>query len=304
MEFNEYIQIIKHKKQTILSVLVLFIVVALILTFVQPFKYEAAAKILVVQSYEPGMDPFQISKSNAYITKTLAKIVSSNSFYQEVLNSGFNINKTYFTDDLKKQVKIWNKTVYAGYVNDSGMINISVYHKDKYQADQILRAINHTLKSKHAQYHGAGDSIAISIIDQPLVSNLPVKPNIAYNLLLSLALGLITALSFVYLFPGKEHDLNLMPFHKAKNKKLRKQESQSDINDYDSNQEVRKAIQKLKTAPRNYPPLESGLNMEHVYGKEAESEARDGISGVQGYEDGLSYEDLIKSGKMENLLKQ
>ena len=304
MEFSEYIEVLKRKKQTILSVLVLFVLVALILSFVQPFEYEAKSKILVVQSYAPGMDPFQVSKSNAYITKVLAKIINTNSFYQEVLNAGFNINKNYFTDDPKKQIKIWNHTVYAGYMNDSGMINISVFHKDKYQADQIIRAINQTIKAKHAQYHGAGDSVKISVIELPLVSDSPVKPSIAYNLLLAASLGLITALSFIYLFPGEEYDLSLLPFHRRRqNRKTKKEEDY--VSDYlDREKAVREAIQRLKKAPSNPAKAEAvaSMNTDHIYTKETEFKPPYQTEAAQEDKDELDYNDVINSGKMENLL--
>lgn len=181
----------------------LFLVAGLLVTVAQPFEYGAKSKLLLVQSNVAGVDPYVISKSNGYLSDVLANVVSSNSFFSDVMNSGYHIDQGYFSGREDKIMEKWAETVDAKAINDTGIILINVYHPDRYQADQIAEAVNYILKTKNNQYHGA-DDVSIKVIDQPIVSSWPVKPNIFLNLGLALALGLVFSLSFIYLFPKSE----------------------------------------------------------------------------------------------------
>ena len=112
MEMNKFISLIKAKKQTIASVVVLFLAITAIFTFCQPLKYNSESSVLVVQNFPPGTDQYSISKSNEYISNILAKVVSSNLFYDDVLNSGFNIDRNYFskTNNINTEMDKWEKT--------------------------------------------------------------------------------------------------------------------------------------------------------------------------------------------------
>ena len=141
----------------------------------------------------------------------LAKVISSNSFYENVLNSGYYVNKNYFGQTIKAQMKIWSKTVSAKAVNGTGIISLDVYHTDRSQAEMIARAVAYTLQAKNGLYHGGGDNVSIKIIDEPITSNYPVKPNIIFNFSLALVLGLIFAGMYIYLFPEEKYNIKLSP---------------------------------------------------------------------------------------------
>ena len=217
MNFNEFLVILKQKKQTVFSLVIVFLVLSAVLIVIQPFRYGAETKLLVVQSAQIGADPYQVNKANEYVSDVLADVVLTNSFFNEITNAGFNINRNYFSTDLNKQLKEWKSAVKIN-SSDRGILSINVYHKDKEQADQIVRAINATLKGKHAQYHGSGEQVSVRVIDQPFVSNLPVKPNVVLNLVFGLVFGLLFALTYVYLFPESRYDLRLVPGKKSKRK--------------------------------------------------------------------------------------
>jgi len=242
MNIQEYINVLKQKKQTVFSSVALFLVFAVILTVIQPFKYGSETKILVVQKNQYGVDPYQVNKANEYVSAVLADVITSNSFFNEVINSGFAVNRNYFPARLEDQSKEWKKTVKANSSN-RGIITLSVFHKDKYQADQIIRAINVALKDKHAFYHGSGDNIEIRIIDQPFTSELPVKPNVVLNLVFGILFGLLFALTYVYLFPEDKYNLRLWPRRKSKRRYNEAQEMDFDRNinrsrDYDEAQDL------------------------------------------------------------------
>ena len=216
MELSAFINLIKIKKQTIVSVMLLFLILAIIFTAVQPFEYGSESKLLIVQNFPISADPYIISKSNEFLSAILAEIVVSNSFFHEVMNSGFNIEKNYFAGNTKKQMKKWQRTARAKAINDTGIISVNVFHKDKYQTEQIARAIGYALKTKHSLYHGGGDNVIVKTIDRPIISNWQVKPNIILNLALGIISGLIIGLCYIYLFPEKKYNIRIIPRLKKK----------------------------------------------------------------------------------------
>jgi len=288
--------------------LVIFLAIGLGLTMLQPFKYGAESNALVVLSNPNGADPYSIDRSNQYLGNVLAKVIVSGSFYEEVMNSGFNIERSYFSEDSNamKEIKEWNKTVGAKSLLDSGIIQINVSHPDKYQTEQIARAINYVLITKHQAYDGTGNNVAIKIIDKPVVSSLPVSPNIFLNLSFSLLLGLLTAVAYIYLFPERKYDLRLWP------KKFgfggRSGKSYENINytdpAKDNNWHSVSAILKEReqASPHRTVINENGGN---EFSNEVKREA--GSLPIQDEsfngKDKISYEDIIGQGSMENLVK-
>ncbi len=209
MSFNQFIYLVSKRKGTLLSVVILFLLIAVVISAIMPYKYGAKSKLLVVQNISDNADTYLFLRTNEYLTNLLAQVVLTSSFYNETLNAGLNINKNYFTNDPSEQSKIWKKTVKASAVGDTGVINISVKHPDKYQAGEIIAAIDETLQKKNAIYHSAGDKVTIKLIDQPAVDSKPVEPNIILNIILGLSFGMILGMSYIYAFPNERKKTKL-----------------------------------------------------------------------------------------------
>lgn len=204
MEFNDYLSLIFKRKGTIALFVFIFVILAIILSLIQPFKYGSSSQVLVIQN-SSNPDPYLTSKSTEYLSNILAKVVYSNSFFENVLDSGYYVDKNYFGETIKDQMKIWSKTISAKAVNDSGIISLTVYHTDRSQAELINRAVAYTLQTKHGLYHGGGENVSIKVIDEPITSNYPVQPNLILNFGLALVLGLVFSLAYIYLFPEERN---------------------------------------------------------------------------------------------------
>jgi capsular polysaccharide biosynthesis protein len=204
----ELVNLFRKKRQTLVSLFLLFLVIGLILVLLQDFKYGTKSKILVIQEGAGRVDPFSVSRSVEYLSDLFTKVVYSNSFFDAVMESDFNIDKNYFGQSFDKKMKTWRKTVSAKGLEDSGIITISVYHQDSYQATQIALAINHVLMTEHQTYHGLGSSVKINVIDQPIVSPYPVKPNLIYSIIIIIAVSLFFGLMYIYIFPERKYDIN------------------------------------------------------------------------------------------------
>ncbi len=201
MEFHEFIQLLARKRKTVYGIIAIFILLGIGVIAVQRFKYSANSQLLVVQEYNRTIDAYTASKSNEYLSSVLANVVVSNSFYTKVMESGFDINTSYFGDTTKDQMKQWSRTVSAKSINDSGIIAVSVYHPDRAQAERIDRAINYVLMTQNTAYHGSGDAVKVRLIDQPITSSYPVKPNIPLVLGIAIIFGGAISLIYIYLAP-------------------------------------------------------------------------------------------------------
>ena len=62
----------------------------------------------------------------------------------------------------------------------------------------MVRAINYNLITKNNYYHGLGDKVTLKVIDEPLVSNWPAKPNLPLNFGLAIVLGVLIGLAQIY----------------------------------------------------------------------------------------------------------
>ncbi len=193
----ELINLIKTKYKTIIYIALIFLSIALGSAFTQTLKYRAQTKILVVQEFALETDVYTASKMNEYLGGLLAKVVYSESFFDQAINNTeFQIDKTYFSGSKKKQMKKWEKTINARAIYDTGMITLQIYHPQKEQALQIARAAIYTLKTKNNFYHSV-DNVDIRIIDSPSLSRLPVKPNILLYGIAGIVFGFLFGLLYL-----------------------------------------------------------------------------------------------------------
>jgi len=218
--------LLKQKRQTLLSIFIIFLIIGSAFVLLQEFKFGTKSKILVILEGYGRVDPYAVSRSVEYLSDLFSRVIYSNSFFGFVLSSDFDIEKSYFGEDATKQMKKWKKTISAKAVENSGIININIYHPDANQAKQIALAVNHVLISKNQNYQGLGDSVKISVLDQPVVSKYPVKPDLLFSLFFIVGFSLLFGLVYIYVFPEEKYDLN---FFVSKNKNRRNIENRKSI---------------------------------------------------------------------------
>lgn len=254
MNIRQFLDLIGKKKQTIASVLIVFLSIAIVFSAASPFKYNSNLTLLVVHNFGENADPYAVSRSDEYLSDLLARIVSSGSFFAKVEDSGFKVDKNYFSGSEKKIMKKWNQTVKAKSIPGAGSISINVYHQDRSQAEEIAKAVAYTLQTANSQYHGFGNNVEVKIIDEPITSNYPVLPNVPLNLGLAVVFALIFSLSYIYIFPEEKYDLRFWP---KKNKEEETKEAEEDNYDYQVNYSrpvlVPEAIAEAEVETVSYP---------------------------------------------------
>ncbi len=227
MDLVTFWKLFKKRKKAVFFFVIAFLAIAVILVVTQTFKYGSSSRLLISQSFSPNTDAYSISRTNDYLGNLFAQVVDSNSFYEDVLETGFNVDKEYFTQEknFSRLMDKWQDTVKVNPSRDgSGIIGVKVYHPDKEQVRQISEAVNYVIRTQNQDYHGLGDQVFVRVIDRPSVSTYPVKPNIFLIFPLALLLGLAVSLLYVYFIPEKEEEKEEEMENKEEKKKNKEDE--------------------------------------------------------------------------------
>jgi capsular polysaccharide biosynthesis protein len=174
------------------------------LSFLFPLQYSSSMRMLIIQKELSQTDPYTAMKATESISNNLSQIIYTTSFYDKVMSSDFNIDKSVFSTKESKKRKQWQNMIQTSVVQDSGMLNVVVYDTDPAQAMQISQAIAFVLTTEGWKYIDGGD-LDIQLVDAPLVSSYPVRPNIPVNAFMGFMLGLIAGTGYVLLDNRRHH---------------------------------------------------------------------------------------------------
>ncbi|MEK7545657.1 MAG: Wzz/FepE/Etk N-terminal domain-containing protein [Patescibacteria group bacterium] len=193
-------QLLERHWKTIAVSAVLVMVAAAALSFVRPLEYSSTMRLLIIQKAGVNLDPYTAIRSAERIADNLSQVIYTSVFYDKVAAAGFDIDRSYFEPVETKRRKQWADMVSTQVTHETGFLQISVYHKDKEQASEIARAVAFVLTTEGNQFIGGRD-LEIRLVDTPLQSRFPVRPNIPLNAFLGAVIGVI--LSSLYLVVGE-----------------------------------------------------------------------------------------------------
>lgn len=220
----KYSLVLKKRWSFITVITLVVVLLSLIFSLVQPFKYESEVNILVIQKSSLGIDAYSASKSAERIGRNLGQIVYSSSFLSKVLNSGYEIDKSYFPAEEDQKRDFWEKTIATEVPANTTILHVSVFHEDKEQATIIAQAVAYVLDQEVEEYVGISD-VDLKVVDAPLTSTFPVKPNIILNVILGLVVGFFLAVAIVMVTYSEAR--HLQEVYKAEEKKQRKSQLKS-----------------------------------------------------------------------------
>ena len=195
MSQTNYSTIILRRWFAIIIFGLLGLVLALGVSFIQPLKYSSSVRLLILQNIGVSVDAYTASRSEERIAENLSTIIYTTSFFDQVLNAGFDIDEKTFPIDAAKRRKAWTKTVDSTVSHGTGLLTITVYHQDVDQAQEIVRAVSQVLTEKVGEYT-SGNNINIRLIDDPLNSRWPVKPNVIANIISGFVLGILVGVAY------------------------------------------------------------------------------------------------------------
>lgn len=196
MSSPNYTSVLLARNKAIGAFGLLGLVVALLASLIQPLKYSSTVRLLVRQDIGTAVDAYTASRSEERIAEDLATVVYTTTFFDDVINAGFSIDGAYFPDADYKRRREWSRTIDATVARGSGFMTVTTYHTDVEQAEQIVRAVAFVLTQNAGDYT-SGSNITVKLIDAPLNSRWPVRPNLLANGLSGLVLGGLVGIGFV-----------------------------------------------------------------------------------------------------------
>lgn len=164
------------------------LVLSLLVSFIQPLRYSSTVRLLILQDVGTAVDAYTASRSGERIAADLSTIIYTTTFFDQVLGAGFSVDPRGFPSQDNKRRDAWTKTVDASVSHGTGLLTITAYHTDVRQAEQIARAVAFVL-TQHVNDYTSGGNVQVKLIDAPLNSSWPVKPNLLANGLSGLFLG-------------------------------------------------------------------------------------------------------------------
>lgn len=184
------LSLLKNRWHTVVAVAGLTLVLALVMTIVQPLKYRATTRLLIIQRATYTFDTYNALKAAERVAENLTSIVYTTDFYNQVMAAPVSFDRGVFNVNETKRRKLWKKMVSATITRGTGFLTVSAYHTNPQEAEKISGAVASVLSKNGSDYVGGGD-IQVKTVDSPLVSKYPVKPNILVNAISGLVLGFI-----------------------------------------------------------------------------------------------------------------
>ncbi|OGH64413.1 MAG: hypothetical protein A2821_02745 [Candidatus Magasanikbacteria bacterium RIFCSPHIGHO2_01_FULL_41_23] len=166
-------------------------------TLLWPLKYRADAQVLIISKTRAGVDPYTVVKSAERIGENLVQIMKTDDFMQKVRAvEGLELDWSAL-DSLneRQRRRAWPRMVVSSVVYGTGMLNINVYHKNPEMAKQFAGAIGQALSGQAWEY--VGGDVILKVVNSPIATRWPVKPNVLVNVGLGFAFGLLASGLFV-----------------------------------------------------------------------------------------------------------
>jgi capsular polysaccharide biosynthesis protein len=215
MEKINYSKIIKQNWRIITSitagVLILVFIFNLANLYLYP-EYRSTVQLLIIQNQNQKLDAYTAVKSAQELGKNLSEVIYTTSFFDKVMSAGFSIDNVFPADENKKR-QMWRNMIETEVIPETGILKINVYHPQGKQAAQIAQAIAYILITQGQEYHGGGSDIQIKMVDSPLTSKYPVRPNILLNSFAGLIFGFVLAIMYIILKESRkiEKEKNSQP---------------------------------------------------------------------------------------------
>ncbi len=193
---ESHVHLMKARKETLIAITLATAILTVIVTLSRPLSYSATFRLLITQRAAFTLDPYTAVRSSELIGGNLAQVIGTSAFFDKVLKSGYNVNQAFFPTDEAKRRSTWTHMVDASVGRGTGLLVVKVYHPDRAQALQIASAVALLLGRDGADY--VGRDIQVRLVDPPILSRFPVKPNLLGTTTAGLLLGFCLGNLYLY----------------------------------------------------------------------------------------------------------
>lgn len=175
-----------------------------LLSLLFPLEYRADAGVYIISKSRYGVDPYTVVKSAEQVGQNIVQVIKTQDFFDKVMaRSGATLDKSQFENVSDRvRMKRWEKVVDGSVVFGTGVLNISSYSTDPAQAKLLSSAIVSTLVEQGYEY--VGGDVTIKLVNKPIVTRFPARPNLPVNATLGFMFGVVFA-SVVVLNKSKKN---------------------------------------------------------------------------------------------------
>lgn len=197
---------LKHYWLAILLTTVLTFAGSAIFTITQPMEYRAQFTVLVLEK-NPNLDGYAAAKAAERLSQSLAKAITTAAFADSVYNQikenpSLQGNPIISADPQVRQ-DAWRQEISTLAQPEVGQVKVMVYQKDRTIAGILANAISIATVGLGNDYLSSGNTVSLKVVDYPLTSKVPVRPNIFVNLAAGVFVGLAGSMIFISLFAAR-----------------------------------------------------------------------------------------------------
>ncbi len=188
---NQPLYLLKKRWRLVFVGGIIVAIIALGISLLFPLQYRADAQVLVITNFSTGVDPYTAAKSSEQIATQIGQVIPTDVFYKKVHQQpGHNFNWAQF-DSLNNRArrKMWQKDVRVSNVFGTGILTISTYNHNADQAKELDATIADTITTHGWEY--VGGNVTMKVVNNPIVTQFPVRPNIALNIVIGFIIGIL-----------------------------------------------------------------------------------------------------------------
>ncbi len=199
---NRTLSLARQHSLSIILVTLIGVVASIGFTLLQTPQYRSSLTLLVLEQ-QNNLDGYTAAKAAERLSASLGQLMYTTTFtdqvYQRIKSSDLLANDLLFTiTDIKRQ-KLWKRSVETRIQPDVGMLHISVYHSNRAASTIMANALATVLVEQGTNYLGGGQDVQLKVVNYPLTTERPARPDVVLNVLAGLILGLGASLGYIAL---------------------------------------------------------------------------------------------------------
>ncbi|MFB6225770.1 MAG: hypothetical protein ABEJ02_00270 [Candidatus Paceibacteria bacterium] len=202
---NNPLQILKEGFNSILLTGLVAAVLFLLVSLLFPLRYQADSQVIVITKGEKGLDAYTAMRSAKKIGENLANIVETNDFFAKVTSNldDSKLSKQFSGLSERERRKLWRESVDASLNYGTGMLTVSTYHVEPKQAKKMNKEVLEVLLNQTSNY--IGQKVNLKVVNPPLVSEYPTKPNLIINTIAGFFVGIVVSFGYLWYKKKQEH---------------------------------------------------------------------------------------------------
>lgn len=199
------IKLFKEQYKAIVITGLISALLFLLISLLFPLQYRADSQLIVITKGEEGVDAYTAMRSSEKIGESLMNIVETNDFFAKVASNVENdkIKEKFSGVSEQERRETWSDTVDASLNYGTGMLSVSTYDKDPAQAKKLNKKVLEALLNETEEY--VGQKVNLKVVNPPLVTKYPVKPNLLINTVIGFVIGLISSFGYLWFKRKQEH---------------------------------------------------------------------------------------------------